>query len=188
MSPAQLQAYQKIARMALHEVPNRQIAMAMNLSDSRITQIMQEEEFRQVLADVSAEVFESQQIMNQSWDAVENIAVNHVFEALQHNPDPEFALKAAAVANRANRRGQLNHQPLQGNAGVRAVLQLNATFVEKLQQNFQILDRNARVGVVIDSQHDTDFLAPSEVEQLLAPEQARKQRLQQEIDEELADF
>lgn len=191
METQQVEMYKKLAKLILYETPQNQIAMALKLSDGRISQIVQTEEFKEILAEISTEVFDSQQMMNQSWDAIENLAVCHVYEAMQANPDPEFALKVATVANRATRRGQLNHMPLQGSAGVRAVLQLNATFVNKLQQNFNIGNRHDRGNELLEHKQRTDYMLPGAVEQLLRPpSEVDVQLIQsiQSIEDDLAGF
>ena len=69
-------------------------------------------------------------------------------------------IKIAAMANRANRRGQTANTPLNGMDGVRAVIHLNQTFIERLQQ----------VSIVHSSkddeipQKDVNVMTPGDVE------------------------
>jgi hypothetical protein len=165
MLPVQRDHYERIARMHLMEVPLKQIAAVCNLSESRISQIIESDEnYAGVQSEIAASVIESQGILNQSWDMVESLGVNAVFEALRHNPDPDFALRAAAIANRANRRGGNQAIPV-GQAGVRAVITLNATFAERLQQNFQV---NTGSMAELPEKKATNFLSSGSVEKLLA--------------------
>jgi len=160
---------EKIAKLVLYEVPNGQIAMSCGVSDGRISQIVATEEFKAVLEAQASEHFAEQQLMNEGWDAVEALAIGHVVEAMNANPDEEFALKVAAVANKATRRGAINHNPIgAGQAGVRTVIQLNANFVENLQQNFEVKDeRTARRQDMHDNRKQVDMLGVSAVEKLL---------------------
>jgi hypothetical protein len=159
----------KIANMILYEVPNRQIAAACGLSESRLSQLIATEDYKLVEEEIATEHFESQQVMNKGWDALEQISLNCVLQAMQMRPDPEFAMKAAMLANRATRRGSLNHTPIPGNAGVRTVIQLNAHFVDKLQQNFTISnEREGRQAVQVE-QHRVSMLPQAKVTELLSP-------------------
>jgi len=131
---------EKIANLVLNGVPQVQIAASCGVTESRISQVVATDEYKAVEQRLAVQYTEQQQIINGGWDAIEEHALTHVLKAMQANPDPEFALKTAAIANRATRRGAINQQPGVGSAGVRAVINLNATFVEQLQQNFSIAD------------------------------------------------
>jgi hypothetical protein len=127
--------YEKIAAMALHGFPQTAIAEACALSDGRISQIMSDPAYQAIYAAKAADAFEEQQLRNQGWDAVEDRALSVVVKNLEWNKDPEFALKAAMIANKANRRGSLpGAAPLYAAqaAGARVVINLQQKFVTKL--------------------------------------------------------
>lgn len=124
---------EKIARMDAIGVPQKEIAGAVGLSEGRISQILDTDEYKVLKASFTTEAYEKNQSLNEGWDLLEAESLNRLLERLQWCSDPDFALKAAAVANRANRRGNAN-QPIDGRMGVRAVIHLKQTFINRLQQ------------------------------------------------------
>ena len=127
--------YEKIANLMALEVPQKQIAIAVGLSDGRISQIKDDPEFQELFAAKVVENAERHGILNDGWDAVEAQALSIVNANLGWNKNPDFALRAAMVANKAQRRGQLNTGPsIAAQAGARVILNLNPQFINKLQQ------------------------------------------------------
>lgn len=142
------QLLDKIARLTAMNVPTEQIAQACGITKGRVSQLTATEEFNEVLLQYYNEDFEQQDTLNRGWDAVEEEALGTVLETLQHNPDPDFALRAATMANKAQRRGGVNgNQPINGNASASAVINLNQVFVDKLQHisvGREAIDANAK--------------------------------------------
>ena len=151
---------EKIARMALFDVSQKQIAYAVGVSEGRITQIMTSSDYQKVYADLSSEYFENNQTLNEAWDKTEAIALDNLLVMLEWNKDPDLMLKIAAMANRANRRGQTANTPLNGMDGVRAVIHLNQTFIERLQQ--VSITRASRDDEI--PQKDINVMTPGDVE------------------------
>lgn len=155
----------KLARMELHGVPRKQTAAAMGLSESRISQIIELVEYQSAAEVIAAENFEEQQMINKGWDGIEALGITRVVRALQNDPEPEFALRAAVFANKAARRGGFAQNPISQSAGIRTVINLNSTFVDKLQQNFEI--KKDKTSVLIEKQKGSDFLGAKAVQELL---------------------
>lgn len=155
----------KLARMEMQGVPRKQTSMAMGISEGRITQLIDTTEYKAAAEIVAGENYEQNELINQGWDGVEALGLQRVVETLQHDPDPDFALRAATYANKASRRGQYRNNPISQQVGVRAIINLNATFVEKLHQNFEI-NKN-KTSVLIDKQKDSNFLGAKAVQDLL---------------------
>lgn len=153
---------EKLARMILFNIPQNQIAVAINVDESRISQIKATEEYKQIEQQIAAEQYEEQQLINQGWDGVEALGVNRVIQQLQSNPDPDFALRAALAANKATRRGSFRNNPIAQSAGVRAVINLNQVFVNRVNN-----DSEAMIKHISENKKDTNFLAPNEVQNLL---------------------
>jgi hypothetical protein len=157
----------KIAKMVVYEVPYEQIAQVLGIADvARVRQLIENEECQNKIQELALTAFEKAETLNDAWDRVEAQSANTVLMALQNNPDADFALRAATVANKAHRRGTFHNKPIEGSAGARAVIELNATFVDKLQQNFSIDTKNETKAL---EQKETNFLEPARVEQLLRP-------------------
>ncbi|HFD32046.1 MAG TPA: hypothetical protein ENJ28_04960 [Gammaproteobacteria bacterium] len=157
---------EKIAKMVIANVPQNQIASACNVSEGAISQIINTEDYKKIEQVIAVAKFEESQLINQGWDSVEALGVKTTIMALQNNPEPDFALRAAVVANKAIRRGTHANNPIPQSAGVRAVIHLNPTFVNKLQQNFEISEDKAQA--LAEKPKDSDFLPASEVHNLLS--------------------
>jgi len=156
---------EKIANMVLVNVPQNQIAAACGVSEGRISQIINLPEYKLIEQQAAVAKFEESEMLNEGWDSVEALGVKHTIIALQNNPDPEFSLKAAVVANKAVRRGTFQNQPIPQSAGIRAVIHLNPVFVDKLQQNFEISEE--RFQGLSNKAKDSDFMPAADVHNLL---------------------
>jgi len=141
LNTAELDKLEKMARMAHAGVSQTQIAAVVGISEGRVSQIMDSQDYVNQISAIEAENFEQMQLMNEGWDGIEERALATVFEHLQGVPDPDYALKAALVANKAVRRGQHVNKPIQIQAGLQTVIELNANFIGELQQNFQVSER-----------------------------------------------
>jgi len=156
---------EKLAKMILVGVPQKQIASSLNLSEGRISQIIITEEYKTAESKVAAVKFQEAELINKGWDGIEARGIKRVLDEMKHNPDPEFALKASIAANKALRRGDFKNNPIVADRGVKAVIHLNPVFVEKLQQNFEISEtKNASLT---GSFKDSDFMPAKSVHELL---------------------
>jgi len=172
---------EKIARMVLYDVPHTQIALAVGISESRVSQILETDEFKNQMQAIATERFEQDSGINEGWDHLEAIALKNVLDRIQWNSDPEFALKAAMMANKAQRRGQFNNRPLDAKDGVRAVINLTAQFIDQLQQNTvnvgngngikqTFLELARPNGDEKPEQKKQDFLPPEKLDHLFRPD------------------
>lgn len=155
---------ERVATLLAMGVRQTQIATAMGLSEGRISQLASSEEVQAKRAEIEQERLERDDELNQGWDAVENESVATVLQYVRQANDPEFALKAASVANKAARRHQSSlGGPINGHPNAHAVINLSAVFIDRLQ--------NMRIGPVeIDKEmHRIDALPVTQVERLLAP-------------------
>lgn len=172
------QQLEKIARMAAFEISQAQIARALGLTEGRISQIVETDEYKNVLASISTEYFEQNQSLNDGWDTLEANALNNLLTNLAWNRDPEFALRAAAVANKANRRGDVSNRTIDGQTGARAIFHLTTHFIEKLQQNFygseNGKDKSKENGTEKLVQKQSDFMVPERVEKLFVKQDNKK--------------
>jgi len=182
-------AIEKIVKLHLMGVADREIAAAIGVDASRISQVKNSARFKEKLAELAAEQLEEQEMLNSGWDSVEQLALSHIIEALQHDPDPEFALRTASVANKARRRGHGfgNSPALAHGAGGRAVINLQAVFVNKLQTgNIEDSLDDFRNAAAI-SGNETDMMSVEAVEKLLQITDADTGRLAQ-IEKSIPDF
>ncbi len=175
------QQLQKIARMAAFEIPSVQIARAMGLTEGRVSQIVNSDEYKVVLASVSTEFFEQNQLLNDGWDSIEATSLNTLMTNLQWSNDPDFALRVAAVANKANRRGSISNRMIDGQMGARAVFHLTANFIDKLNQinvTNGATEKATNGEDKTPSQKESDYMVPEKVEKLfMSPEKERTDAL-----------
>jgi len=171
--------FERIAKMEAMGVSNVDIAKATNLTDGRISQIQNREteegkEYGKILGKTNNEEIERFMRMNEGWDAIESQSLANLVQQMEYNCDAEFNLKVAQVANRATRRGIHGQRTIAvGQGNVRTTLTLNATFVDKLQQNFEVKNERGELqdagNDVMLEQKDNDFLAPNIIEKMFKP-------------------
>ena len=158
---------EKLARMKAANMTPGDIATATNLTEGRLSQIFNSEEFLTIAERVSNEQFEQQEMVNSGWDGIEALGITRVLEVLDNDPDPDFALKAAALANKAVRRGAHQNNPIvPANAGLKAVVVLNNTFIENLKGNAILGDKSDEVSLT-KQKKAVNFMAPKCVQDLL---------------------
>lgn len=177
MAAGTLQQYEKIARMLAMEVSQTDIAAACNLSSGRISQILGEDEFKNVYAQIVTNDVEKAQTLNEGWDALEEQAIGGLLQTLQFNKNPDLLLRVAAVANKAQRRGTNNRIPVDpASIGTKVVINLQQNFVNKLEQNVQ-------AGIISSAPKQLEhkqlnMMAPGSVEKLLSPVSAPEEMLE----------
>lgn len=160
---------ERIAQLHLLEVPNRQIAAAVRLSEGRISQLQATDEYKAILSERSVEYYQKQAVVNDGWDALEAHAINGLMKHMEMTSDPNLMLRVAAVANKATRRGQFQNNPINtaGAAGARVIIQLQNNFVDKLMSpNFQ-LDVSGKRALQIQ-QKQSDSMPVSRLQDLLS--------------------
>lgn len=152
----------KLANLVMFEQPMDVCASVMGLTEEEIKEILNTDAFKITKSEVMQEEFERQDILKQGWDSIEALALNHVVDLLtSESCDPDYALKAAMVANKAQKRqlpDRVLQQPVQG------------AIVLKLEQHFvqQINDGQVRVAQKLQGNgRHQDFLAPEHVEKQL---------------------
>lgn len=128
------QVYEKIANMEIMGVMHTGIAGVLGVSEGLISQIVAKEEYQQIKGVLLATKYEDAEKGDSNWDKLERMAVDNLINTAGWNTDPDFLLRAAAVANRAQRRGRMtNNDPLPNQMGKRVVVNLSQVFVGKLQ-------------------------------------------------------
>jgi hypothetical protein len=125
--------YARVAKMLSLGVAESDVAEVVGVTPAAISQLKTRADFAEVFSAEMSRVYEEQRELNEGWDSIEKKALRVIDDNLKWNKNPDFALRAAMVANKANRRGSQN-QPIDvGRMGSRAVVQLNVAFVNKLQ-------------------------------------------------------
>lgn len=98
-----------------------------------IEEVERDELYQEVRGVIGALVAASTANQPLIWDSIENIAGQRLLEKIERENDPEFLLKAAATANRMNRRNARENQTLEpALAGRKVPIQLTRRMVERL--------------------------------------------------------
>lgn len=120
----------------------KQVVMAtLGLTEDAYSKLSAREEVKSAVLKAGMARAETNQTFDSNWDLVEHRALTAVAQELAVNPDPDFALRAAAVANKAVRRRneeaklmnqtQLAYQ--QGGVTNIAILELPKVFMNQLK-------------------------------------------------------
>lgn len=124
--------------------PKVAIIEALGISEDEFDRLNAKQEVKQAVLASETQRLETGAIMDSGWDVIENQAMAIVLEAVREARDPEFSLRAAAVANKAIRRrredAKLLAQTQPGeykNVNNIAVINLPKMFVNSLQTQTQ---------------------------------------------------
>jgi hypothetical protein len=164
--------YERVANMVAMGVSNFQVAEAMGLSEGRISQILGEDDFKVILAERYMQDQKRNSELNGGWDELEQTALGVLKKNMKYNMNPEFALRAAAVANKAQRRGAVGNTPLPAQMGHRVVISLKQVFVDKLQSGLHTgaMKNVTPTGAMLSTSENkkVNLLSPGETLDLLA--------------------
>lgn len=130
----------QFADLRMNGAPKQVIMDALGLTEDDYSKLASREEIKEAVAQSEISRAKTSAVFDANWDTVEDLALKSVARELQINPDPEFALRAAAVANKAVRRrredalvaakaGQVYQQVNTNNI---AILNLPKVFMQQL--------------------------------------------------------
>lgn len=145
-SQAKAKAYEEQVKQFIElrssGAPKQVIMDALGLTEDDYSKFASREDVKEVVTKAEVSRARTSAVFDDNWDMVENLALQNVARELQLSPDPEFALRAAAVANKAVRRrreeaklaaqGALA-QNLAVNTNNIAILNLSKNFIAELQ-------------------------------------------------------
>ncbi len=177
----------QLVAFELLEVTDEDVMRAVGISVEQFNIARESQGYREILARETIKEHERRQLNDEGWDSVEKVALTNILETMAWSKDPDYALKAAAVANKAirNRRGKGNATIVPGETGARAVIYLERKFVTRVQSDMNGVSKTIEETQVIKAvipKKDTNMLNPAAVEQLMAPETVRKLTDEDEID------
>lgn len=109
------------------------IINALGISEDEYSKLAAREDLAQYVVDTETNRLTISKQFDDNWDYVENLALTSVAEELKLNPDPEFALRAAMVANKAVRRRRED-------AKLAAISAQNNKALPELANNLTILE------------------------------------------------
>lgn len=166
---------EKIAKLDLAGVSVGEIAHVVNRAESYVYQLMASADYSSIKATLSSAEFEKQELLANGWDSIQAKALSIVNNHLDWTKDPDFALKAAAVANKADKPGKRFGRQIDATQAATATVSLTVEFVNKIQQSNgklieHIVDTDAKkVNNVLDISKTEELLKPA-----LAPSEAEE--------------
>lgn len=95
--------YERLAGMLAYKVPASEIQEAFGLTGAQYDAVINSAEFREILL-LETNKLISDVSLDQAWDNLEKEALKKVQTTMDFSMDPEYALKAAMLANRAKRK------------------------------------------------------------------------------------
>lgn len=166
---ADKQQIEKVAALFVQQAPLAVAAVASGLSVTEIEGLIETEDFKKALASKQYEEHQRQVLIDKGWDGVEELAIASVVTHLTQNPDPDYALKAGMIANRAERRSKQNKTLEAPGAGQghTIVIQMNQRFVNYVQDKNQMIQLNNRNDDPLPPKKQSNLLGPALVEKML---------------------
>lgn len=144
-------ARSKLVQLINSGMPTAMMADFLNLEPNQLAELLEVPELKQLIAQQEAAERLNSADASSKWDEVEVLALKNVLGELNSRPDPVFALKAAAVANKAIRSHKGKQQAMQQLVeGAKTIT---------LQLNQQVVNALVNAGPV--SEQVTSLAAPS---------------------------
>ncbi len=163
---SKVREYEYVAHMELMGTPQISIASALQLSEGRISQILAEEEYQVVKAQIASKDYLDRKEVRDNWENMELVATRNVLATLKYNKDPDYNLRVAIMANKADKRGH-NVTPIQAQQGMRASVNLPTIYVQNIQNNGGNLQVVNHKDAPKKEQNRFNMMTPGKVEELL---------------------
>lgn len=167
----------RCGELAAYGMLDTQIADILLISTVQVSAVKESPRFREAQAKVLRERAQRAIDLNEGWDMVEERALTQVFETLNYNRDPNFALMAARVANNAKRASQSKPEAQvidPAKVGTTVVLNMNKVYINaSTKDNMLNITPNTTEQKGLPQKRN-DMLAPKAVEALLNPPSTSK--------------
>lgn len=172
LSPSTTSLYEKIANLETYSLSETEIASTCGVTVGRVSQILSDAGYQSFRDKAQAESTQTQHQINEGWSAVEEnalaVVLNHIQEmaASPLTADPDYALRAAMVANKRQVRVNPHNVPLEPGSGKVIQLTLTQNFVTA---NERPATAQAGNGSTIDlsAEKTNDFMNSNTVQAML---------------------
>ena len=146
-------ARSKLVQLINSGMPTAMMADFLNLEPAQLAELLEVPELKQLIAQQEAAERLNSADASSKWDEVEVLALKNVLGELNSRPDPVFALKAAAVANKAIRSHKGKQQAMQQLVeGAKTItLQLNQQVVNALVNAGPATEATAQLAPAVQS-------------------------------------
>lgn len=146
-------ARSKLVQLINSGMPTAMMADFLNLEPNQLAELLEVPELKQLIAQQEAAERLNSADASSKWDEVEVLALKNVLGELNSRPDPVFALKAAAVANKAIRSHKGKQQAMQQLVeGAKTItLQLNQQVVNALVNAGPAAEPTAQLATAVQN-------------------------------------
>jgi hypothetical protein len=166
----------RAAYFAAHSCTRQQIADILMLTYDHIVAIETTQAYKKKYAEEADSIINAEFERSAGWDELEGDAIAGLMEIMKYQKNPDFLLRVAAVANKAERRSKQSKTDAKvvdaSAAGVTnniVILNMNRGFVERQQNN--TIDVTPRPKEIPLKQ--SDIPPPKLVDEILAPARDR---------------
>ncbi len=172
---------ERVVKLEIKKVSAEDICRVCGFDLAMLRKIRDNELFKDGLAIANEEIIDRYDTLNDGWDMVENKALNIILnEVTKDYVDADYAMKAAMLANKAQRRGMHQNNPITPVPNAQVIIHLNGDFSQKLQQNFNIPQQ---IPVEKILKKDDNFLPPSSVGKMLgSAKKALAMKIEEDVD------
>lgn len=172
MSAEEQGKLERLANYLAYGVPQRQAAAAVGFSDARVSLLLQQEDFQALVREKMETIAARLVDTNSLYEQIEAVALKNVLDVIRIDADPDVNMRAALMANRANRR------PVNGNAGgvldaaaanggKMATISLSFNIQQKIMTGALKLEEKQSPKTIDESGKDVNMATPAMVDSLL---------------------
>jgi len=162
--------------LAAHGLNDYQLVDVLLLTYEQVISVKESVEYRAKYAEVADAAITQQLTMAEGWDAIEEEAIKKILTTMQYNSDPKYALAAAQIANKAERRRRIKDtapvidaSKAGGNTTNVIILKMNRNFISVQEGNENTRTIDAQVVNKNDVPRKlSDLPNPKQVEEILS--------------------
>lgn len=169
--------------LSAHGLTDQQIEKALLLTNEQVLSAKNSIAFKNKYGEEAEKQIQLQIDLADGWNAVEEKALAQVFETLQYNRDPKYALVAAQMANKAIRRQGSAQNPIVVDNSKQEtniiILNLNKNYANK---NSEAKTIDVAPRDTTQPQRRSDLPSPKAVAALLAPVQIEQPKIMSDLE------
>lgn len=167
---------ERLARMVVLGVAQDELCQIFGLSQTQFETITGTEEYQTVFGKIQLERYSQIDDANDGWNKIETTSLKKVQQHLESFADPDYALRAAIMANKAVRRGNsVGNKPIEVQPNLQTVIQLKVSYVQKVEGGLNVQPR----AIENVPQKEVNFMPVKDVKSLL---QSDESKLSRELD------
>ena len=156
--------YVVLAKHSVMGMDSDSICDVLGCEPNELVEVESDQLYKDVRQQIGAMYAEGQATRVFGWDGIEATALEKLAQRIPFEKDSDFLLKVAAVANKAQRRGNNEMGLLEPNKAGRTAVTLTSRMVRKLQYGTEEITEERRLSIHDGSMGNATF---EEVDSLL---------------------